>query len=105
MYGSSQSRGETIIPFDPEFNPTLRRMNSLQNPTNLCDGINLHLPPLVDALNQVDEENRANDALRMKPPIPRPTDLHWGNVNITHSDRPLVLPTLPQGNTFVVTVA
>ena len=43
-----------------------------------------------------------DDALRMQPPIPYPQKFYRGNVNITDSDRPLTLPSLPQGHTFVV---
>ena len=39
----------------------------------------------------------------MKPPIPRIQEFYRGNVNITDSDAPLVLPPLPHGHTFVVT--
>ena len=39
----------------------------------------------------------------MKPPIPRILEFYRGNVNITDSDGPLVLPPLSHGHTFVVT--
>ena len=52
-----------------------------------------------------DPHNRANlgdDALSIQPPTPRILEYYRGNVNITDSDGPLVLPPLPQGHTFVV---
>ncbi|XP_069148231.1 uncharacterized protein [Solanum lycopersicum] len=78
-------------------------MNNSQNPANLGDGINLQPLPLVDAHNQVVVENLADEALRMQPPIPRPQYFYRGNINITDSDGPLVLPPLPQAHIFVIT--
>ena len=78
-------------------------MNNLRNPANLSDGINLQPPPPVDAHNQVVAENLVDDALRMHSSIPRPQELYRGNINITESNGPVVLPPLPQRHTFVVT--
>ena len=61
-------------------------MSNQQNPDNLGYGMNCQLPPPVDAHNQVVVENLVDDALRMKPPVPRPQEFYWGNVNITDSD-------------------
>lgn len=57
-------QGEPILPFDPELKRTLQRMNNPQNPSNVDDGINLHLPPPVDAHNQVVAANQVDDTLR-----------------------------------------
>ena len=38
-----------------------------------------------------------------KPPVPHPQEYYRGNVNITNSDGPPILPPLPHGHTFVVT--
>lgn len=78
-------------------------MNNQQNPTNIGDGINLRLPPPVHAHNQVVAENKANDALRMQPLIPCPQAFYRGNANITNSTGSLVIPSLPQWHTFMVT--
>ena len=100
---STQSRGGPIFSFYPELNRALQRMNNPKNPTNLGDRINRQLPPPVDAHNQVVAENPNGDALRMQPPIPCPQEFYMGNVNITDSDGPHVLPPLSQGQMFVVT--
>ena len=71
---STHSRGELILSFDPKLNCTLCRMNDPQNPSNLGDGINRKLPPLIDAHNQVIVENPGDCALRRQPPAPRPQD-------------------------------
>ena len=81
--------------FDPELNLALRRMSDPQNPSNLGDGINRQLPSPVDAHNQVIVENPGDGALRRQPPAPLPQEYYRGNVNITNSDRPLLLPPLP----------
>ena len=99
---STRSRGEPILPFNPELNRTLQRMNNPQNPTNLGDYMNRQPPPPIDAHNQVVAENLADDALRMHPPIPHPQESYRGNINITYSYGTLILPNLPQGHTFMV---
>ena len=45
----------------------------------------------------------SDGALRRQPTIPRPQEFNRGNIKITDSDGPLVLPPLPQVHTFVVT--
>ena len=99
----TRSQGEPIVQFNHELKRTLRRMNDQQNPTNLGDGINLHVPPPVDAHNQVIVENLDDGTFRRQPPIPLPQEFYRGNINIIDSDGPLVLPPLPQGHTFLVT--
>ena len=100
---SIRIRGDLLILLDPELNRTLRRMNNQQNPTNLGDGV-LFQPSLpIDVHNQVIANNPADDALRMHPPSPRTQEFYRGNMIITNSDGPLVLPHLPHGHTFVVT--
>ena len=100
---STRNWGEPILPFDFKLNRTLRRINNLQNPTNLGDWINCHIQPSVDAHHYVFAENPIKDALRMELPIPRPQDFYRGNINITYFYGPLVLPLLLQGHTFMVT--
>ena len=94
-----------MLHFDLKLNRTLQRMNNQKNPANPGDGINRLPPPPVDAHNQVIVEDRGDDALRSQPPIQHPQEFYRGNINITDSDGPLVLPPLAQGHTFVVTVA
>ena len=48
-------------------------------------------------------ENLVDDALRRQTPVHRPQEFYRGNINITDSDGPLVLPTIPQRHTSVVT--
>ncbi|TMW97799.1 hypothetical protein EJD97_004963 [Solanum chilense] len=100
---STGNRKEPILPFDPELNPTLRRLNDPQNPANFFDGINCHLHPLVKDHNQVIVENPNDGAVRRKPPIPNHQEFPRGNINITDSDGPLVLPPLPHGHIFMIT--
>ena len=50
-------------------------------------------------------DNPGEDNLRRKPPSPRPQEYYKENVNITYSDGPLLLPPLPKGHTFVVTIS
>lgn len=90
--------------FGSELNRTLRRMNNLQNTANLGDELNRQPPPPVDAHNQVFAKNLDDDTLRIQPPIPCPQEFYRGKINITDSNGPLVLPPVPQGHTFVVTV-
>ena len=70
-------------------------MNNQQNLTNLGVKINHQLPPPVNAHNLVVAKNLNNDALGMKPPIPHLQEFYRGNINITDSDRSLVLPPPP----------
>ena len=44
-----------------------------------------------------------DNSMRMQPFVPCPQEFYRGNVNITDSDGPLVLPPLPHGHTFMVT--
>ena len=98
----TKCRGELLIPFDPEFNRTLKIMENQQNPANLGDG-EIHQPPLpVEAHNQDQVENQLGKALRILPPSPRPQDYYMGNVKIGGSDVPLSLPPLTLGHTFLV---
>ncbi|TMW90849.1 hypothetical protein EJD97_015143 [Solanum chilense] len=58
----------------------------------------------VEPHHQVHVENQLGDALGLQPPAaPRLQDYYRGNMNITDSDEPLVLPSLPPGHTFIVT--
>ena len=100
---STRSRGEPILPLDPELNRILCRMNIQNNPTNIDDEINPQLPPPVNVRNRVVSDNPGEGYPRRQPLVPRPQEYYSGNVNITDSDGPLVLPPLPQGHTFLVT--
>ena len=64
------SRGEQILPFDPELNCALRKINDPHNPANIDDGIIRQLPLPVDAHNQVIVENPGDGALRRQPSAP-----------------------------------
>ena len=78
-------------------------MNIQNNPAYINDAINPHLPPPIDAHNRLVVDNPGKCNPRRQPPTLRPQEYYRGNVNITDSDGPLVLPPLPQGHTFVVT--
>ena len=80
-------------------------MNNQQNLANLGNGINRRLPPPVNAHNQVIAENPGDDAMRRQPPVLRLQEFYKGNINITDSDGLLVLPPLPKGHTFMVTIS
>ena len=69
---SSRSQGEPKLPIYLKLNCTLQKINNPQNPANLADGIKHQHPPVVDAHNHVILENPGDDALRRKPPSPRP---------------------------------
>ncbi|TMW87798.1 hypothetical protein EJD97_019455, partial [Solanum chilense] len=74
----------------------------LSNRENLGDGaIHQPLSP-IDAYNQVRVDNQFDNALRIQLLAPRLQDYYRGNVNIAHSDGPLVLPPLLPGHTFLV---
>ena len=100
---STWSRGEPILSLDPELNRTLCRMNIQSNPSYIDDEINPQFPPPIDAHNRVVVDNPSEYNPRRQPPTPHPQEYYRGNVNISDSDGPLVLPPLPQGHTFVVT--
>ena len=68
---STRSRGEPVLPFDPELNRTLCRMNEPHYPDTIGDGINLQLPLLVDGHNQVIMENPDEGTLRRQSPASR----------------------------------
>ncbi|TMW94580.1 hypothetical protein EJD97_010064 [Solanum chilense] len=68
---STRSRGEPTLPFDPELNRRLHRINNQQNLTNLVGGITYQPPPPLDAPNQVVVVNLVDDALRRQRPVPR----------------------------------
>ena len=87
-----------MLPFDPELNRTLHRMNEPHNLDNIGDRINNQLTPPVDAHNKVIVKNLDEGALRRQPPAPHPQEYYRGNVNIADSAEPLVLPPLPQGH-------
>ena len=84
-------------------NPHTLQNDNPHNPTNLGDEIDYQLPPPVDAHNRVLVENPGEGYLRRQPPASRPQEYYRGNVSITDSNGPLVLPSLPHGHTFVVT--
>ena len=92
-----------MLPFDPELNHTLHRMNDPHNLANVGDEINCQPPPPINDHNQVIVENPGEGAMRRQPPFPRPQECYRGNFNIADSDGPLVQPPLPQGHSFVVT--
>ena len=100
---STRSREEPILPFDLELNRTLCRMNIQNNPAYIDDEINPQLPPPVNVRNRVVSDNPGEGYPRRQPLVPRPQEYYSGNVNITDSDGPLVLPPLPHDHTFVVT--
>ena len=81
----------------------MQSTRSRKNPANLGYGINHQLPLPVDPHNQVIVENPGDGDLRRQPPAPRPQEFYRGNVSITDSNGPLILPPLPQGHTLVVT--
>ena len=100
---STRSPGEPVLPFNPELTLTFRKMNNLHNLANVGDEINCQPPQPVNAHNQVIVENPGEGAMRRWPPAIRTQEYYMGNANIADSDRPLVLPPLPQCHSFVVT--
>ena len=95
---------ELVIPLNTELNYSLRTIENQPNPSNLGDRAISQPPLLIEAHNQFKVENLLENVLRMQPPALPPRDHYRGNVNIRDSDIPLVLPSLPQGHTFVVTI-
>ena len=98
---STRSNAEPILSPDPELNCRLCRMN--RNLGNLEDELDHEIPPPVEAHDQLLAENHGEGEIRSQPPAPPPHEYNRGNVNITDSECPLVLPILPHGHTFVVT--
>ena len=98
---STRSSREPILSPDPDLNRTLRRMN--QNLGNLEEEFDREIPPPVEAHDQILAENHGEGEIRRQPPAPRPQEYCRGNVNITDSDGPLVLPPLALDHTFWVT--
>ena len=88
---SARSRGELILPLDPELNRTLCKMNIQNNVAYIDDEINPQLPPPIDAHKQVIDDNPGEGNPRRQSPAPHPQEYYRGNINITDSDVPLVL--------------
>ena len=100
---STWSRGEPILPLDPELNRTINRMNIQNNLADIDDDINPQLPRLVDAHNLVVVDNPSEGNLRRQTPAPRPQEYYRVNVNIIDYDGTLFLPSLPHDHDFAVT--
>ena len=92
---------EPLYPYDHELERTLRNMNRSLGIND--EGPNQNIPAPVDVHSQMLPDAPCEHQQRGQNPVPRPQAYYRGYDNITDSDGPLVLPTLPTGHTFVVT--
>ena len=90
---STWSSGEPILSPDSKLNRPVRRMN--KNLGYFEDEFDKDIPIPVEAYDKLLAKNHGEGEIRRHPPAPRPEEYYRGNLNITYSDGPLVLPFLP----------
>ena len=92
-----------MFPYDHELECTLHNMN--RNLEINDDDPNKNIPAPVDVHGQFLPDAPGEHQQRGQNPAPRPQAYYRGYDNIAESDGPLVLPPLPTGHTFVVTIS
>ena len=94
---------EPLFPYDHELERTLCNMN--QNLGINDDDPKQNIPAPVDVHGKLLPDPLGENQYKGHNPAQRPHEYYKGYENIADSDRPLVLPPLPPGHTFVVTTS